>query len=98
MKLEWDEAKRLANIRKHGFDFADASEMFSRPMLVSPDTRHDYAETRWLGLGWIKGCLAKIVFVEKDADVVVRIISLRKATSREREEFEKTVPNGLEAD
>jgi hypothetical protein len=28
MKIEWDEAKNRANIRKHGFDFADAEEVF----------------------------------------------------------------------
>ena len=29
MRLEWDEAKRQVNIRKHGLDFADAGDMFS---------------------------------------------------------------------
>jgi len=30
MTFEWSEAKNRANIRKHGFDFADAEEMFGR--------------------------------------------------------------------
>jgi uncharacterized DUF497 family protein len=51
MRFEWDEVKRRANMRKHGFDFADVAEMFSGTMLVYPDTRHDYKETRWSGLG-----------------------------------------------
>ena len=42
--MEWDEDKRLNNIQKHGFDFADAVEMFSRPVLVAPDTWDDYGE------------------------------------------------------
>jgi len=44
MTFEWDEAKNRANIRKHGFDFADAEEMFRGPLLVRPDTREDYGE------------------------------------------------------
>jgi uncharacterized protein len=94
--LEWDEEKRRANIRKHGFDFADAVEMFSGAMLVYPDTRHDYEETRWSGLGGIGGSLTQLIFTEKEPDIM-RIISLRKATSRERKEFEKTIDDGLEA-
>jgi uncharacterized DUF497 family protein len=95
MRFEWDEVKRRANMRKHGFDFADVAEMFSGTMLVYPDTRHDYEETRWSGLGWIGGRLAQIVFTETEPDII-RIISLRKATSRERKEFEKTIEDGLE--
>jgi len=44
MKIEWDEAKNRANIRKHGFDFTDAEEMFRGTLLVSPDVRDDYGE------------------------------------------------------
>jgi uncharacterized protein len=41
MNFEWDEAKNRANIRKHGFDFSDAVEMFNELLLVRPDTRDD---------------------------------------------------------
>jgi uncharacterized DUF497 family protein len=60
MRLEWDEAKRRANLRKHGLDFADVVELFSRPMLVAPDTREDYGEHRWRGLGWIGERLTQV--------------------------------------
>jgi uncharacterized protein len=96
VRLDRFEEKRRANIRKHGFDFADAIEMFSGAMLVYPDTRHDYEEARWSGLGWIGGSLTQIVFIEKEPDII-RIISLRKATIREPKEFEKTIDDGLEA-
>jgi len=51
LDFEWDEAKNRANIRKHGLDFADAEEAFCSALLVSPDTREDYGEKRWAGLG-----------------------------------------------
>lgn len=28
MRLEWDQSKNRANVRKHGFDFSEAEEMF----------------------------------------------------------------------
>jgi len=95
MRLEWDEAKNRANIRKHGLDFADAEEVFRGVLLAEADTREDYGEKRWVGLGQIGGRTVKIVFSERDPETV-RIISLRKATRRERKEYEKAIQNGLE--
>ena len=42
MKLEWDENKRLANIRKHGFDFTDVSTIFDGDTLTVEDDRYNY--------------------------------------------------------
>jgi len=90
MVIEWDEAKNRANVRKHGFDFSDAEEMFRGALIVAADTRTDYGENRWTGLGMVGGRLAQVVFAEVD-DETLRIISLRKATTRERQEFEKAI-------
>jgi hypothetical protein len=97
MQFEWDEAKNRTNIRKHGFDFTEAEELFHGVVLAYPDVRHDYGENRWAALGFIRGCMAKIVFVEQSPEII-RVISLRKATKSERQEFEKKIKNGLEAD
>lgn len=43
MKFEWDEAKNRVNMRKYGFDFADAWEMFASPMLTTLD-RHRHPQ------------------------------------------------------
>jgi uncharacterized DUF497 family protein len=96
MKFEWDEAKSRANIRKHGFDFAEAEEMFRGFLLVRPDTRDDYGEERWIGIGMIEDRCAFAAFAEPAPDTV-RIISLRKATHEERKEYEKAIQDGLEA-
>jgi uncharacterized DUF497 family protein len=85
MIFEWDEAKNQSNLRKHGFDFADAEKLFRGLLVVESDTRNDYAENRWSGLGVVGGCVAQIVFAEP-APGTIRIISLRKATSHERKE------------
>lgn len=96
MIFQWDEAKNHANIRKHGFDFADAAEMFRGPLLVRPDTREHYDEDRWIGLGMIRGRVAVVVFAERGADVI-RIISLRRADYEDRKQYEEALKNGLEA-
>jgi uncharacterized protein len=96
MKFEWDNAKNRANIRKHGLDFVDAEEMFRGVLVVEPDTRADYEERRWVGLGSIRGRTLQVVFAERDLETI-RIISLRKATSRERKEYEKAIQDRLEA-
>ena len=96
MTFEWDEAKKRTNIRKHGFDLADAEEMFRGILLIRPDPREDYGEERWLGVGTIQGRVAFVTFAELSDDTI-RIISLRKATREERKEYEKAVEDGLEA-
>lgn len=37
MRFEWDESKRMINIRKHGIDFEEAYEIFNNPMLRQTD-------------------------------------------------------------
>ncbi len=96
MIFEWDDAKNRANIRKHGLDFSDAEAMFRGFLLVRPDTREDYGEERWIGIGMIRGCVAFVAFAEPSYDTV-RIISLRKADHEERKEYEKAIEDGLEA-
>ena len=90
MNFEWDEAKNRSNIRKRGFDFADAEDMLRGVLVVAPDTRTDYGESRWTGLGVVGGRVVQVVFAEVD-DETFRIISPRKATTRERKEFEKAL-------
>ncbi len=95
MVFEWDEAKNRANVRKHGFDFAEAEEMFRGALLVRPDTSEDYGEERWIGIGMIHGRVAFAAFVEHPPETI-RIISPRKADHEEREQYEKALQNGLE--
>ncbi|MGA7560571.1 MAG: BrnT family toxin [Terriglobales bacterium] len=94
-RFEWDENKNRQNIRKHGFDFADAEEMFYGILLFSPDVREDYGEDRWVGIGTIRGRTTVVVFTERGPETI-RIISLRKATRRESKQYKKAVENQLE--
>ena len=96
LEFEWDEPKNRANVRKHGFHFSQAEEMFRGVLLVRPDAGEDYGEERWIGIGMIQGRFAFVAFAQPSPDVV-RIISLRKADHEERKEYEKALRDGLGA-
>lgn len=96
MNFEWDEQKNEANIHKHGFDFTDAWEIFESPMLTAPDTREDYGEKRWIGIGFLRERVVVIVFAERSDDII-RVISMRKAIKHERIRLEEAIRDQLDA-
>jgi uncharacterized protein len=83
----WDENKRLANIANHAVDFRDLVELDWTSALVFEDRRRDYGETRLIAMAPLGTRLHVIVFVERDGGR--RIISARKANSREVAFYEK---------
>lgn len=89
MLFEWDENKRQANIKKHGYDFADAGPLFGQGggLLAIPDTRQDYGEDRWQGWGILNGEIVMVAFTRREQ--AIRLISLRKAKRREKETYNK---------
>mgnify|MGYP006450393325 CR=1 FL=1 len=95
MDFEWNEVKRMENLRKHGLDFLDAPTLFGGPMLTRADTRDDYGESRWIGIGILESVCVIVAFTERSDGEVIRIISMRKALSHERKAFEKTIQDKL---
>ena len=87
MRYTWDEAKRQANLRKHGLDFADAAKAFVGPLVLIEDDRASYGEQRMIGIGLLDCLVVLIVHVESDE--TIRIISMRKADSDEIDLFYK---------
>ncbi|MGC1307684.1 MAG: BrnT family toxin [Phormidesmis sp.] len=92
IEFEWDEAKNLANIRKHRIDFADVPKMFDEPMSIELDSRIGYGEDRWVGAGFLLSGIAVVVWTER-LGKTIRIISARKANRYERKQFEKYLKN-----
>lgn len=81
MKISFDPAKDANNLRKHGVHLAEAEGLDWDAALVKPDSRHDYGEARQIGYVPKGSRLYCVVFVERADEL--RIISLRKANSRE---------------
>jgi len=83
MRVEFDPAKDVLNLKNHGLSLALAADL-EWDLLVSraDNTRHDYYEQRMLGYAPIGSDLFCLVFVEREDDVM-RVISLREATRKE---------------
>jgi len=63
-------------------------------MLVGTDSRKDYGEVRTIGFGFIRGRFIVVAFTEREPNLI-RIISARKANSREQAHYQKTVADEL---
>jgi uncharacterized protein len=89
MRFTWDERKRRDNLRRHGFDFADARRVFAGPTYTFEDDRFLYDEERFVSLGLLEGVPVSIVHTESRGRI--HVISFRKATKRETEIFLKNL-------
>ena len=89
MRLTWDDAKNLANQKKHGVSFEDASRLFTSgaDYLEIFDEDHSDEEERFIAIGPIKRGVVLVVSTEIGDDTL-RIISARWATKRERTAYE----------
>src|SRR5262249_35437968 len=75
--LEWDDAKRLANLRQHKVDFASVEEFDWNSAYIYADDREDYGELREIAIGFIGVRLHVLVFTR--CGETIRVISLWKA-------------------
>lgn len=85
--FEWNEAKRRANLDKHGVDFEDVWDLDWINAVTREDTRSTYEERRFISTGILDGRLHVCVWTERGGKR--RIISLRKANPRERKLHEQ---------
>lgn len=86
MRFEWDPRKAGINLAKHGVSFEEASSVFGDPLAVTiRDPLHSIGEARFVTLGQSsKGLVVVVVHTDRD---VIRIISARRATPRERRKY-----------
>ena len=83
---EWDEAKREANLVKHGVDFMDALEVFADPLRVERvNRRREYAEERPEVVGMVRDQMLFVVYTLRGE--VRRLISARRASRNERRAY-----------
>ena len=97
MRFAWDETKNRSNQRKHdGIAFEMAVQVFRDPFRLTRQDRIEEGEERWQTLGVVHGVTVLLVAhtiteddAEGDAVEVIRIISARRATPRERKRYEQ---------
>lgn len=68
-------------MKDHGLDFVDAPRVFEEATFTYEDDRFRYREQRLVTLGLLSGIPVSVVHTETAHEI--RIISFRKATSRE---------------
>ncbi|MEH2492579.1 BrnT family toxin [Bradyrhizobium sp. AZCC 2230] len=84
MKIVWDEPKRRANLDKHGMDFADLNETFFDNALVLATYGN-----RWRAIGINSRGVVSVIFATRGTEGV-SIVSMRPASKKERELYEKS--------
>lgn len=91
-RFDWDPAKEKANASKHNVSFRMAATIFGDPNQLSIyDQEHSEQEDRWITVGIDGSGVLRVVvhtFKQIDQDTCeIRIISARKATSREERQY-----------
>jgi uncharacterized protein len=92
MRFEWDENKNRENRKKHGVSFEIAMEVFDDPFCLTSQDRIVEGEERLWTLGLVEDLNILVVVhtvVDERDEEVIRIISARKATPRERAFYEE---------
>ncbi len=86
--FSWDEGNARKNQDKHGVTQGEAEEMFfNQPLLVD---KHSQAELRYVALGSINfDVLLAVVFTLRQEGTLIRVISARPMSKKERMYYEK---------
>lgn len=98
-RFEWDAAKAVSNLTKHGVSFDEATTAFADPLSSTfPDPGHSLGEERFVIFGVSHGGrLLAVMFTERrqleagDEIDIIRIISAREATRSERTAYEEGI-------
>jgi len=88
LEFEWDPNKAKFNLKKHKISFCEAQTVFADPFADTYfDPDHSTLEERWITLG--ESVLKNILIVAHTSrQDKIRIISARKATPKERKNYE----------
>jgi uncharacterized DUF497 family protein len=90
VRVEWDSRKANSNLDKHNVSFDETSTVFDDPLTVLfDDKNHSTEEIREIAtLHSVRNRLLVVSFTERAPDII-RIISARLATRKERKDYEE---------
>lgn len=87
MKIVYDENKSATNLKERMLGFNQAADLDWSRALIAQDTRKEYPELRYIAIAPLAERLHVVVFTPIDGGI--RIISFRKANTREVTHYEK---------
>jgi uncharacterized DUF497 family protein len=90
MKIEFDAAKNDRNLQERSLSFERAADFDFNTAIVQQDVRKSYPEVRFVALGFLDARLHVLCFTPVDDGI--RVISFRKANSREIRSYEQAPP------
>ena len=93
IEFEWDEKKNKKNRLKHGIWFEEARQVFDDSHAIQFfDQEHSHNEDRFIMLGMTTSSrVLVVIYCERGDKNVIRIISAREATKKERGRYEKGI-------
>src|SRR3989344_7094455 len=93
MRFEWDDRKNQANHAKHGVWFEEAQTVWADARSAEFfDPEHSDEEDRFLKIGLsTRLSVLLVVFCDREAGATIRIVSARRATRKEQEQYEKGI-------
>lgn len=91
MNIEYDEQKASKNLKKHGVSFEEAEEALYDPFALVMDDEEAIDEERYLLLGKSKKERILMVVYAIRYEDTIRIISARKATGKEKADYESGI-------
>ena len=94
MLFIWDPDKAETNAKKHGISFDLAVTVFHDPFHLSVLDGKERGEERWVTIGLAADSQTLVVvhlYREAGSNELVRIISARKATRKEKKQYEEGI-------
>ncbi len=90
MEVEWDPAKARSNLAKHGISFSDAEAVFDDMFAISVPDTGPHGEERFIAIGDdARGRVVVVVYTYRSGRL--RIVSARRASRSERDDYEKGI-------
>ena len=85
MAITYDPAKRDWTLQERGIDFDDAAEVFAGRNYRRRDDRHDYGESRFVTVGFLRKRMVVVVWTPRSGNR--HVISMRNANEREKARY-----------
>jgi uncharacterized protein len=91
LSFAWDPTKSKSNLAKHGISFEEAATVFGDALsLTIPDPAHSQLEHRWITVGQSHQ-RKLLVVVHTDRGDNIPSVSVRRASRRERKQYEESI-------
>jgi uncharacterized protein len=89
LRFDWDSAKEATNERKYGVTFVGATAIFDDPNRIEEEvTRPEYGERRFKAVGRAGPAILAVIYTDREQRR--RIISARRASKHEREQYRQS--------